>query len=81
MRSISSQSSTALSKRSSINQSCSLYGFARPAGVDQSMCVLSRAIISREGRVPAATASGFGLCAKALVATRGLSMVGNAECC
>ena len=37
----------------------------------------SRAI-PRDGRVPAAAASGFGLCAKVLVATRGLSTVGNA---
>jgi len=37
----------------------------------------SRAI-SRDGRVPAAAASGFGLCAKVFVATRGLSTVENA---
>ena len=46
------------------------YGFARPIGVDQSVRVQSRVI-------PAA-ASGFGLCAKVLGATRGLSTVGNA---
>ncbi|CAD6266375.1 unnamed protein product [Miscanthus lutarioriparius] len=47
------------------------YGFARPTGVDQSVRVQSRAL-------PAAAASGFGLCAKVLGATRGLSTVGNA---
>ncbi|EES14403.1 hypothetical protein BDA96_07G013400 [Sorghum bicolor] len=46
------------------------YGLARPIGVDQSVRVQSRVI-------PAA-ASGFGHCAKVLVATRGLSTVGNA---
>jgi large subunit ribosomal protein L19 len=45
------------------------YGFARPVGVDQSGRVQSRVI-------PAA-ASGFGLGAKVLAATRGLSTVGN----
>ena len=47
------------------------YGFARPIGVDQSGRVQSRVI-------PAAAVSGFGLCAKVLGATRGLSTVGNA---
>ena len=46
------------------------YGFARPIGVDQSVRVQSRVIT--------AVASGFGLCAKVLGATRGLSTVGNA---
>ncbi|CAD6246403.1 unnamed protein product [Miscanthus lutarioriparius] len=47
------------------------YGFARSIGVDQSRRVQSRVI-------PAAAVSGFGLCAKVLGATRGLSTVGNA---
>jgi large subunit ribosomal protein L19 len=44
------------------------------AGAD---CRLQSRVISRDGRVPA-IASGFGFCAKVLVATRGLSTVGNA---
>ena len=56
---------------SAVKQLRQPYGFARPTGVDQSVRVQSRAL-------PAAAASGFGLCAKVLVATRGLSTVGNA---
>ena len=52
-------------------------GFARPIGVDQPKPVQRRTILRDGGRVPAA-ASGFGLCAKVLVATRGLSTAGNA---
>jgi large subunit ribosomal protein L19 len=68
----------ALSKRSSINQSFCLYKFARPTGLDQSVRVQSRAIISRDGHIPAAAASGFGLWAKVLIAMSGLSTMGNA---
>jgi len=53
------------------------YEFTRPIGVVQPVRVQSRAV-SRDGLVPAAATSGFGLCAQVIVAMRGLSTVGSA---